>query len=100
MQSSMTRLVYESPSAAARLARAATWLAARKEPHVTIVAASVDAAAEVARKALVEHGGASLGWERTTLGALAAQLARPELARLDLAPASPLALEAVCARVV
>ena len=96
----MIRLLYESPSAAARLARAATWLAERKEPHVTILAASIDAAAEVARQALTQHGGASFGWERTTLGSLAAQLARPELARLDLAPASPLALEAVCARVV
>lgn len=96
----MSRLVFDSPSASARLARATAWLAARTEPHVTVLGASLEAAAEVARGALVLRGGASLGWERTTLGALAAQLARPELARLDLAPASPLALEALCARII
>jgi CRISPR/Cas system-associated exonuclease Cas4 (RecB family) len=97
----MTRLVLESPSAAARLARAASWLASRTEPHVTIVAASVEAASEVARRALVDAPGrASLGWRRATLGSIATSMARPELARLGLAPAGPLALEAICARVV
>jgi len=68
---------------------------------VTIIAASLEAAAEVARRALLTGGSrASLGWQRTTLGALAASLSRPELARLGLAPASALALEAICARVV
>lgn len=98
----MSRVVLESPSAAARLDRAARWLGTRREPHVTIVAASIDAAGEVARRALLSGGPsrASLGWQRTTLGAISASLARTELARLGLAPSSALALEAICARVV
>lgn len=97
----MSRVVFESPSARARVDRAAAFLGARRDPRVTVVAASVDAAAEVARTALAGGGArASLGWQRTTLGAIAASLARPELARLGLAPASALALEAICARVV
>lgn len=98
----MSRVVFESPSARARVDRAAEWLGGRREPHVTIVAASIDAAAEVARTAIAqsEEVRASLGWQRTTLGALAASLARTELARLGLVPASALALEALCARVV
>ena len=98
----MSRVVFESPSARARVDRAAEWLGGRREPHVTIVAASIDAAGEVARSAIARSDGirASLGWQRTTLGALAASLARTELARLGLAPASALALEALCARVV
>jgi ATP-dependent helicase/nuclease subunit B len=97
----MSRVVYESPSARARVERAAEWLRSRREPHVTVVAASIAAAAEVARRAIA--GGdsvASLGWQRTTLGAVSASLARTELARRGLAPASALALEAICARVV
>ncbi len=99
----MSRVVLESPSAAARVDRAARWLGSRREAHVTIVAASIDAAAEVARRAIItatKESRASLGWQRTTLGAMAASLARTELARLGLAPASALALEAICARVV
>lgn len=110
----MTRVILESPSATVRIRRAAGWLASRGDAHVTVLAASVDAAAEVTRNAFfgvsAPRGGpreasapamqASLGWQRTTLGAIAAQLARPELARRGLAPASGLALEAVCARVV
>ena len=60
----------------------------------------LDAAAEVCRRAVVLRGKGSLGWTRTTLSGMAASLARTELARLGLAPASPLALEAICARVV
>lgn len=95
------KLLFESPSASTRSSRAAAWLAQRTEPHVTIIAASIDAAAEVARRALsIAKAPATLGWQRTTLGSAAAALARPELARLGLAPASALALEAICARVV
>ncbi len=98
----MSAEVLVSPCAEARLASAATWLAARTEHHVTIVGASIEAAAEVARRALgaAPTSRASFGWQRTTLGVLAVGLARPELARRGLVPASGLALEAVCARVV
>ncbi len=109
----MTRVILESPSATTRVHRAASFLAERADVHVTLLAASLDGAAEVARRALSTASAkgatagsdatgilASLGWQRTTLGAIAALHARPELARLGLAPASGLALEAVCARVV
>jgi ATP-dependent helicase/nuclease subunit B len=90
--------VAESSSAEARCAHAAAWLRERdrREP-VTIIGATFDAAAELTRRALDQ---ASLGWRRTTLPARAAELARAELVRRDLVPASPLALEAICARVV
>ena len=83
------------------MARAEDWLRSRAREPVTIVGARLDAAAEIARQALA-HGSSSgsLGWERTTLSGLAASLARAELVRRDLAPASALALEAVCARIV
>jgi ATP-dependent helicase/nuclease subunit B len=97
----MSRVVLESPSAQARIARAVEWLRSRHEPHVTVVAASVDAAGEIARQAIASGtASASFGWQRTTLGAVAASLARTELARRGLAPAGALALEAICARVV
>ncbi|HVJ93237.1 MAG TPA: hypothetical protein VM580_25725, partial [Labilithrix sp.] len=68
----MSRVVLESPSARVRVARAAEWLGSRSERHVTVIAASVDAAAEVARLALTNDrsGGsrASLGWQRVTVG--------------------------------
>lgn len=83
------------------MARAAAWLAARTEDHVTIVSASTDAAGEVARRALLLHPRrASLGWQRTTFGALAVGLARAALASEGLVPAFGLALEAVSNRVV
>lgn len=98
----MARVVFESPSAEARVVRGASWLAASAESRVTIVAASLEAAAEISRRALMVEGArrATLGWQRVTLGSLAAELARTELAKLGLAPASALALEAICARVV
>lgn len=97
----MSRALMTSPSADRRLDRAAAWLAERPEAHVTIVAASLEAAGEVARRALARGGkGASFGWQRTTIGMLATTLARPELARRGLVPAGSLALEALCARVV
>ncbi len=97
----MSRAVFSSPSAEARLDRAASWLASRRERHVTLVAASLEAAGEVARRALSKaEDPASFGWQRTTLGMLATTLARPELARRGLVPAGSLALEAICARVV
>lgn len=96
----MPRVLFESTSAEDRIQRAVRWLAERGEAHVTVVGGTLDAAAEVCRRAVVLRGKGSLGWTRTTLSGVAASLARTELARLGLAPASPLALEAICARVV
>jgi RecB family exonuclease len=66
---------------------------------VLVVGATAEAASEVVRAATVRTGG-GFGWRRITLYRLAAELALPELGRLDLAPATALAMEAVCARVV
>ena len=100
----MAAEILVSPCAEARLAAAAAWLRSRDprtERHVTIVGASIEAAAEVARRALESDGAkASFGWQRTTLGVLAVSIARPELAKRGLVPVGGLALEAVCARVV
>lgn len=97
----MSRLVLSSPSAERRLERAAQWLAERPEAHVTIIASSLEAAGEVARRALGKsEKSASFGWQRTTIGMLATTLARPALARRGLVPAGSLTLEAICARVV
>jgi hypothetical protein len=51
----MSGAILVSPCAESRLASAATWLAGRTEEHVTIVGASIEAAAEVARRALSRH---------------------------------------------
>ena len=96
----MSGEILVGPCAESRLGSAARWLAARAEPHVTIVGASIEAAAEVARRALGTGPKASFGWQRSTLGVLAVGIARSELARRGLVPVGGLALEAVCARVV
>ena len=102
----MSGALLVSPTAEERLERAASWLAGRRERHVTIVGASIEASAEIARRALAatsKNGGApraTFGWQRSTLGVLAVGLARPELARRGLVPVGGLALEAACARVV
>jgi len=97
----MSGAILVSPCAESRLSSAASWLAARGEPHVTIVGASIEAAAEVARRALSASATkASFGWQRWTLAVLAVSIARSELARRGLVPVGGLALEAVCARVV
>jgi hypothetical protein len=77
-----------------------SWLAQRPRTEpVLVVGASREAAAELIRRVTVQHG-ARLGTRPVTLGVLAAELAAPDLARLEVAPASPVAIEAVCARVV
>ncbi|MBW1880521.1 MAG: PD-(D/E)XK nuclease family protein, partial [Deltaproteobacteria bacterium] len=92
--------IVTSPRAADRVARAVDWLVrrGRSEP-VLVVGATAAAVAEVVRAATARTGG-GFGWRRNTLYRLAAELALPELGRLDLAPATTLAMEAVCARVV
>ncbi len=88
--------VIASARAELRLAEVGRWLAARdRAAEVLVVAASLDAAAEVIRGA-----GGSFGWHRTTLGRLAAELAVERLAELALAPIGELPIQALCARVV
>lgn len=85
-----------------RLARARAWLAGRPagEP-VLVVAASPEAGAELLRRvALDATAGAAFGWQRETLGRLAAELATPALVERELASIGALAAEAAVARVL
>jgi CRISPR/Cas system-associated exonuclease Cas4 (RecB family) len=67
--------------------------------HVTIVSATRDGASDVFRAATRTRA-ATFGWRRTTLAGLARSIADPSLLAEGLAPAGPLMLEALCARVV
>lgn len=85
-----------SARAALRLAAVGDWLRARDRAQpLLVVGATLDAAAEAIRAA-----GGGFGWQRITLGRLAAELALEAMAAKNLAPAGELALEAMCARVV
>lgn len=92
--------ILASHGAARRLDEAVEWLRARDpaEP-LLVLAPSAEAASRLVHRAL-DGRAASFGWQRLTPGALAGRLALPELARRGLAPASGLAIEAVCARLV
>jgi ATP-dependent helicase/nuclease subunit B len=94
------RALCVSASAFARLARATVWLEARgKSEAVLLVGASAEAIQSVARP-VAQRAGASFGATRLGLGRLAARLAAEDLAERGLVAAGPLALEALCARVV
>jgi ATP-dependent helicase/nuclease subunit B len=67
--------------------------------ELVVVGATTESATELTRKVGVEIG-SSFGWYHLTLPRLAWALAGPTLARQDLSPVGPLALEAVCARIV
>ena len=87
-----------SAGAQARLERAREWLAARgPSERALVVGASQEAASAVVREAA---GAAAFGWQRFTLGRLAAVVAEEALSARGLTPLSPLGIEAVCARVV
>ncbi len=87
-------------AAAARLDVVRAWLDERApSDEVLVVAAGWHAGDELVRTAAAASG-ARFGLRRTTLGALAVELALPGLAQEGLAPASALALEAIAARAV
>ena len=91
--------MFESPSAAERLDTAGAFLGrfAATTPAL-IVGASRDAADDLARRVTVARG-ATFGLHRASLTQAAVRLAAPEMARLAVAPASALGVEAVAARV-
>jgi len=94
------RAIAVSVVASARLDRARAWLAGLRPDQPAIIAAgSMEGASELARAALGDRP-AAFGWKRLSFVTLAATLTEPELIRLGLAPATPLALEAVWARAV
>ena len=99
MPTSSPRL-FTSARAADRLEASLAWLKERApaEP-LLILGPTWDAAVGLARQA-TRHHQATLGWHRSTLHRLASEAALPGLAGRGLAPASSLAIEAVCARVV
>lgn len=67
------------------------------DAQVLVVAPSLEAGSRVLRRA-AEGRAAAFGWQRATVGELAARLASRGLAALGRSPAAPVALEAVCAR--
>jgi CRISPR/Cas system-associated exonuclease Cas4 (RecB family) len=82
------------------LRRAADWLAQRPtSERVLVVGATLDAASELLRE-VAGRVPAAFGWERMTLGRLAALAAAKALRDRALSPLSPLGVEAVCARLV
>ncbi|MEJ7599982.1 MAG: hypothetical protein WKG01_18895 [Kofleriaceae bacterium] len=96
----MARRVVRAARAELRLREAAAWLGARgADEQVLVIGATPDAASEVIRDVTLARG-TGFGWHRFTLGRLAAELAKVELARRDLAPVGQLPIEALCARVV
>jgi hypothetical protein len=90
--------IFESSSSAARLAAACEYI--RSFPAATeilIVAASREAADDLARRIAAEAG-ATFGLHRFSFPQLVAELATRELAERGLAPATQLGADAVCAR--
>lgn len=90
---------HTSPAAAERLAAAAAFVE-RFPPatEVLIVGASRDAADDLARR-LTAARGATFGLHRANLTQLAVRCAAVEMARLGVAPATTLGVEALAARV-
>jgi hypothetical protein len=83
-----------------RLARSRAWLEARDPgEEVVIVAASLDAADELARGVAAQKG-AIFGWHRVSLAQLASVIAAPLLAGRGLVRLSRLGTMAVVARLV
>jgi len=87
-----------SCSAPLRRASARRWLRARsRESPVLVLGNTLEAAQDLIRSAASEG---HLGWRASTLGRLSVELAAPVLIDQGLVPATALAVEAVCARVI
>src|SRR5262245_30700196 len=91
--------IVESAEGRERIEAAAAFLAALPaSTEARVIAASREAADDLARRVTVSSG-ASFGIHRASLMQIAAVLAAPELARLRIAPASMLGTEALAARI-
>ena len=89
-----------SPRNPQRLSAAEAFLCeAPRDTEVLLVGASRGAAVDLAARVCATRG-ATFGLHRLTLGRLAARLATIDLAKRGVAPASPLAIEAVVMRAV
>jgi ATP-dependent helicase/nuclease subunit B len=92
--------VFCSPRASDRNGRALAHLRDRRRGAEGLtLGASLDALTDL-YGLLAREGRALFGEHRVTVARLAAQIAAPRLAARELAPAGPLPLEALCARVV
>src|SRR5262249_1466467 len=92
------RELVTSAAAFPRLERAGQWLRALgPSGRALVIGATQEAAAELVRACAIETG-AAFGWQRFTLGRLAAVVAARSLAERGLSPLSPLGVEAGGAR--
>ncbi len=90
----------ESPHGEVRFQAALRWLTEQERNRpLLLVAHSLDAARELMRAATLAQR-STFGWALESLNSLAMKLSAVPLARSGVTPATPLALEAVCVRVV
>jgi len=90
----------ESPHGEVRFGQALRWLSAQPAAQPLLVLAPTLAAGTGLLRAATLQRGAVFGWAMESLGSLAVRLSALRLAELGLTLAPPLALEAVCVRVV
>ena len=90
----------ESPHAEVRFGHALRWLSTQPSSRpLLVLAPTLDAGSSLLRAA-TKLRGAVFGWAMESLGSLAVRLCALRLAEQRLTLAPPLALEAVCVRVV
>ena len=90
----------ESPHGEVRFRQALSWLSAQPSARpLLVLAPTLDAGNDLLRAATKQKG-AVFGWAMESLSSLAVRLSALTLATRGLTPAPPLALEAVCVRVV
>ena len=90
----------ESPHGEVRFRQALSWLSSQPSARpLLVLAPTLDAGNDLLRAA-TKHNGAVFGWAMESLSSLAARLSALTLATRGLTLAPPLALEAVCVRVV
>jgi ATP-dependent helicase/nuclease subunit B len=89
-----------SADGALRLAAAAEWIDSYpKDAELVVLAPSKEAGDEIVRSSAIRSR-ARFGLQRATLDQLASRLAAVALAQREIAPATRLSMEAVCARAV
>jgi hypothetical protein len=92
--------VFESASAAERLAAAADFVRSFPPAHEIVVLGASRAAADDLARSICADAGATFGLHRSTLPQLAAQMAARRMAETGAAPLTALGAEAVAAHVV
>jgi hypothetical protein len=96
----MGAMIITSAPNHSRIHHARVWLDARSPAkEVLILAATADAANELARE-VAKKKGAAFGWHRMSLSQFAAVLAAPLLAERGIVALGDLGVQAICARVI